>query len=289
MNQIFLRNPSVLSGWSLNWDRLIHFWRSPLTHPSWTWCFLKWIIYLWKFMPPLSLLRVELVSSCMKIASCILWGISLSSLHKTLMLPKSGSWLGFLVLFSYCRKIVGNFCPVFLYTFSYSSISFTNIHFVAVSPWNAVNNSSLIFYFWVCFWCNKDLTKDLIGFETCADPVTTEHSLHSKVKRKHQVQQGTPPMASSRSGSVAIQLPSAEDMEEFFRNIQFKNMSVVDQFWIIFEVKMRLLVQLSDWCNQGCSGFSRWYVRCLPFRTCFQEIWYIDEWVQIRGKCTQIS
>ena len=36
--------------------------------------------------------------------------------------------------------------------------------------------------------------------------------------------------------SVAIQLPSADDGEGFLQNIRFKNVSVVEQFKIIFDV-----------------------------------------------------
>ena len=64
----------------------------------------------------------------------------------------------FLVMFSCCREIVGNFCCMFLNTLFDSLLSFAYINLVTTPAWNVINNSSLIFNFGFVLWCNKDLT-----------------------------------------------------------------------------------------------------------------------------------
>ena len=91
LNQISWRNPSPSSAdgsWiATDWytSGTCCLWR------PWTWCFYRSESCLWKFMSPIP---IEGGAALMKIASCILRGISSSSLHRTLMLSKSSGVTG---------------------------------------------------------------------------------------------------------------------------------------------------------------------------------------------------
>ena len=77
------------------------------------------------------------------------------------MLSKSGSWLSFLVMFSW--EIIGDVCRVFFNTFSNSSICFAYMHFC--NPCMECFSLILCFGFSVLL-CNNNLAKSLMEFET---------------------------------------------------------------------------------------------------------------------------